>query len=199
MRKRKKTMLLLAVFLALLFLSGGGAAVTVTAQDAAGSRTEGGEDPSSGELTEEERDELQRKTEDSMLEAFDFQELEDSLVSMFPKQKISFGEIVSALTSGDLEGAGEMFLGYLSDQISYEFRYNRQNLVYMLLIALAAAVFTNFAGAFRSRQVSEISFYVLYMLLITLCLTAFRVAVEGVEERLGALTDFMQEIGRAHV
>ena len=62
----------------------------------------------------------------------------------------------------------------------------------MLLIALAAAVFTNFAGAFRSRQVSEISFYVLYMLLITLCLTAFRVAVEGVEERLGALTDFMQ-------
>ena len=192
MRKRKKTMLLLAVFLALLFLSGGGAAVTVTAQDAAGSRTEGGEDPSSGELTEEERDELQRKTEDSMLEAFDFQELEDSLVSMFPKQKISFGEIVSALTSGDLEGAGEMFLGYLSDQISYEFRYNRQNLVYMLLIALAAAVFTNFAGAFRSRQVSEISFYVLYMLLITLCLTAFRVAVEGVEERLGALTDFMQ-------
>lgn len=127
-----------------------------------------------------------------MLEAFDFQELEDSLVSMFPKQKISFGEIVSALTSGDLEGAGEMFLGYLLDQISYEFRYNRQNLVYMLLIALAAAVFTNFAGAFRSRQVSEISFYVLYMLLITLCLTAFRVAVEGVEERLGALTDFMQ-------
>lgn len=127
-----------------------------------------------------------------MLEAFDFQELEDSLASMFPKQKISFGEIVSALTSGDLEGAGEMFLGYLSDQISYEFRYNRQNLVYMLLIALAAAVFTNFAGAFRSRQVSEISFYVLYMLLITLCLTAFRVAVEGVEERLGALTDFMQ-------
>ena len=127
-----------------------------------------------------------------MLEAFDFQELEDSIVSMSPKQKISCGEIVSALTSGDLEGAGEMFLGYLSDQISYEFRYNRQNLVYMLLIALAAAVFTNFAGAFRSRQVSEISFYVLYMLLITLCLTAFRVAVEGVEERLGALTDFMQ-------
>ena len=127
-----------------------------------------------------------------MLEAFEFQALEDSLASMCPRQKISFGEIVSALTAGDLSGAGEIFLGYLSDQLSYEFRYNRQNLVYMLLISLAAAVFTNFAGAFRSRQVSEISFYVLYMLLITLCLTAFRVAVGGVEERLGALTDFMR-------
>ena len=60
MRKRKKTMLLLAVFLALLFLSGGGAAVTVAAQDAAGSRTEGGEDPSSGKLTEEEMDMIRR-------------------------------------------------------------------------------------------------------------------------------------------
>lgn len=143
-------------------------------------------------LTEEERDELQKKTESSLLEAFDFDEVEDSLAVMFPEQKTSFSEIVTMLTSGDLEGVGELFMKYLSDQVFYEFRYNRQNLVYMLLIALAAAVFTNFAGAFRSRQVSELSFYVLYMLLIALCLTAFRVAAAGVEERLGALTDFMQ-------
>ena len=143
-------------------------------------------------LTEEERDELQKKTESSLLEAFDFDEVEDSLAVMFPEQKTSFSEIVTMLTSGDLDGVGELFMKYLSDQVFYEFRYNRQNLVYMLLIALAAAVFTNFAGAFRSRQVSELSFYVLYMLLIALCLTAFRVAAAGVEERLGALTDFMQ-------
>ena len=140
----------------------------------------------------EERDELQKKTESSLLEAFDFDEVEDSLAVMFPEQKTSFSEIVTMLTSGDLDGVGELFMKYLSDQVFYEFRYNRQNLVYMLLIALAAAVFTNFAGAFRSRQVSELSFYVLYMLLIALCLTAFRVAAAGVEERLGALTDFMQ-------
>lgn len=143
-------------------------------------------------LTEEERDELQKKTESSLLEAFDFDEVEDSLAVMFPEQKTSFSEIVTMLTSGDLDGVGELFIKYLSDQVFYEFRYNRRNLVYMLLIALAAAVFTNFAGAFRSRQVSELSFYVLYMLLIALCLTAFRVAAAGVEERLGALTDFMQ-------
>lgn len=177
-------------------------AVPVTAQEetadsGTGGEAENGEADSGGAeeqegLTEEEREDLQKKTEASLLEAFDFAEVEDSLAAMFPEQKTSFSEIVSMLTSGDLEGIGELFLDYLSDQISYEFRYNRQNLVYMLLIALAAAVFTNFAGAFRNRQVSEISFYVLYMLLIALCLTAFRVAAAGVEERLGALTDFMQ-------
>ena len=35
-------------------------------------------------------------------------------------------------------------------------------------------------------------FYVLYMLLITLCLTAFRVAAQGLEENLDALVDFMR-------
>lgn len=178
--------------------------VPVTAQEetsdfGTGGEAENGEADSIGAeeqegltLTEEERDELQKKTESSLLEAFDFDEVEDSLAVMFPEQKTSFSEIVTMLTSGNLDGVGELFMKYLSDQVFYEFRYNRQNLVYMLLIALAAAVFTNFAGAFRSRQVSELSFYVLYMLLIALCLTAFRVAAAGVEERLGALTDFMQ-------
>lgn len=200
-RRTGKTVLLLMILLtAAAVLWNRAAPVTAqeeTADSGTGGAAENGEADSGGAeeqegLTEEERDDLQEKTEASLLEAFDFAEVEESLAAMFPEQKTSFSEIVSMLTSGDLEGIGALFLDYLSDQISYEFRYNRQNLVYMLLIALAAAVFTNFAGAFRNRQVSEISFYVLYMLLIALCLTAFRVAAAGVEERLGALTDFMQ-------
>lgn len=99
---------------------------------------------------------------------------------------------MSELISGDLSGLGKTFLGYLSDQIFYEFHYNRENLVYMLLVALTAAVFTNFSSAFQNRQVSEISFYVLYMLLITLCLTAFRIATQGLEQNLNGLVDFMR-------
>ena len=55
-----------------------------------------------------------------------------------------------------------------------------------------AAVFSNFAGAFQSRQISGISFYVVYMLLITLCLMSFRTAVYGISEKLESLTTFMR-------
>ena len=130
--------------------------------------------------------------EDALLSEFDFDEIEDSLRRMFPREKISFSEVVSELMSGDIAGVGKIFVEYLSDRIFYEFRYNRENLVYMLLVALTAAVFTNFAGAFQNRQVSEISFYILYMLLITLCLTAFRIATQGLEEQLDSLLDFMR-------
>lgn len=146
----------------------------------------------SAEETEGDAQEIREETENALMSEFDFDEIEDSLSGMFPQQKISFEEVLSELITGNWSGLGKTFLGYLSDRIFYEFRYNRENLVYMLMVALTAAVFTNFSSAFQNRQVSEISFYVLYMLLITLCLTAFRVAAQGLEENLDALVDFMR-------
>lgn len=137
-------------------------------------------------------DAVQEDIREALLSEFDFDEIEDSLTQMFPQEKITFGEVVSSLISGDMEETIRMFLRFLADQVSYEFDYNRKNLVYVLLVALTAAVFSSFAGAFKSRQISDISFYVMYMLLITLCLTAFRTSAEGLEERLGSLVDFMR-------
>ena len=137
-------------------------------------------------------DAVQEDIREALLSEFDFDEIEDSLTQMFPQEKITFGEVVSSLISGDMEETIRMFLQFLADQVSYEFDYNRKNLVYVLLVALTAAVFSSFAGAFKSRQISDISFYVMYMLLITLCLTAFRTSAEGMEERLGSLVDFMR-------
>ena len=146
----------------------------------------------SAEETEGDAQEIREETENALMSEFDFEEIENSLSGIFPQQKISFEEVLSELITGNWSGLGKTFLGYLSDRIFYEFRYNRENLVYMLMVALTAAVFTNFSSAFQNRQVSEISFYVLYMLLITLCLTAFRVAAQGLEENLDALVDFMR-------
>lgn len=146
----------------------------------------------SAEETEGDAQEIREETENALMSEFNFEEIENSLSGMFPQQKISFEEVLSELITGNWSGLGKTFLGYLSDRIFYEFRYNRENLVYMLMVALTAAVFTNFSSAFQNRQVSEISFYVLYMLLITLCLTAFRVAAQGLEENLDALVDFMR-------
>lgn len=142
--------------------------------------------------TDEDADAVQEEMEDALMAEFDFDEIEKSLREMFPGEKIVFRDVVSALISGDTEESGSLIIRFLSDSLLYEFRYNRGNLIYMLLIALAAAVFRNFAGAFQDRQISDISFYVLYMLLITLCLMSFRTAAQGLEDQLDMLTGFMQ-------
>lgn len=137
-------------------------------------------------------DAVENETQQKLFSEFDFTEIDDSLKKIFPEQKMGFQDLVSSLISGESENAGEMVMQFISDQLNYEFRYNKQNLAYMLLIAVIAAVFTNFSNAFQNKQVSEISFYVLYMLLITMCLNAFRIAMAGIEGHLELLLDFMR-------
>lgn len=144
------------------------------------------------ELTGEDADAVQEELEDAIMSEFDFDEIEKSLQEMFPEEKIEFRDVVSSLMSGEPEETGRLFIDFLSDMISYEFRYNWHNLVYILLISIAAAVFSNFSGAFRNKQISDISFYVLYMLLITMCLTSFQTASQGVEGRLDSVVEFMR-------
>ena len=144
------------------------------------------------ELTGEDADVVQEEIEDAIMSEFDFDEIEKSLQEMFPEEKIEFRDVVSSLMSGEPEETGRLFIDFLSDMISYEFRYNWHNLVYILLISSAAAVFSNFSGAFRNKQISDISFYVLYMLLITMCLTSFQTASQGVEGRLDSVVEFMR-------
>lgn len=149
---------------------------------------------------EETKDEdiLQQQAEDYLMDEFDFSEIEKSLKEMFPEGKITFQDVLSSLMSGDIMDTGSIFLGFLRDQISYEFDYNRRNLVYVLLAALTASVFSNFADAFKSRQISDISFYVVYILLITLCLTSFQTASLGLEQKLTMLVDFMKVLCPAY-
>lgn len=142
--------------------------------------------------TEEDLEGLQEEVQDALLSEFDFSDVEDSLKDMFPGERTGFGDVLSALMTGDIEETGSIFLSFLRDQISYEFGYNRKSLVYVLLVAITAAVFSNFAGAFQNRQISDISFYITYMLLITLCLTSFQTSAAGLEDRLGSLLDFMR-------
>ena len=137
-------------------------------------------------------DAVESGAESKLFSEFDFSEIDNSLQKIFPEEKMDFKSLVTSLIEGDGKNAGELIREFISDQFAYEFRYNRQNLAYMLLIAVIAAIFTNFSNAFQNRQVSEISFYVLYILLITMCLNAFRIAMSGIEGHLETLLDFMR-------
>lgn len=150
------------------------------------------------EAAEEEPDEIAEAMKTEILSEFDFSELDSSLREMFPGEKVTFSDIVSSLISGGIDDAGDMTAQFLKDRIAFDFLYNRKTIVYIILAALVAAVFSNFADAFQNRQISDISFYVIYMLLITLCLTAFQTAVSGLEEKMGLLTEFIRALAPAY-
>ena len=191
MRERRGVIVLIFTLVIVVFFAG--ARITEAAEE---NSAAGDADRTSG--TEEEPDEIAEAMKTEILSEFDFSELDSSLREMFPGEKVTFSDIVSSLISGGIDDAGDMTAQFLKDRIAYDFLYNRKTIVYIILAALVAAVFSNFADAFQNRQISDISFYVIYMLLITLCLTAFQTAVSGLEEKMGLLTEFIRALAPAY-
>lgn len=143
-------------------------------------------------LRAEAEDGSVEKIEEDLLRKFDFQEMDDSLEELFPEERLRFGETVMGILAGDVTFSAELFGRLVSDQLGYAFGASRENLLHIFLIAVAAAVFSNFSSIFQNRQISEISFYILYLLLIALCLNTFQLVTDWVRGGVETLTSFMK-------
>ncbi len=129
--------------------------------------------------------------EEELIGQFSFDDIDDSLKNLFPGERLRFQDVLTGVISGDLTFSGRLLSQLVADQLGYAFRSSRDNLVHMLMIAVIAAVFSNFSRVFKSRQISDISFYAMYLLLIALTLNSFQIVVEWVSEGIENLTSFM--------
>ena len=94
-----------------------------------------------------------------MISRYDFDEIDSMLEEIFPREQLGFKETLMGILSGDLDFSLQLLGELAADQLGYAFQSSRSNLIHMLLIALLAAVFSNFSKVFQSRQISDISFY----------------------------------------
>ena len=135
------------------------------------------------------------ETGEKIFSQFDFREMNQFLEKIFPNDKIEFGSFVKGVISGDLEFTLELFWKMISDQFVYELANTKTSIIHILIIVIIAAIFYNFSGVFLSEQVSEMSFYALYMLLITICLNAFRILISSALYGLGNMLEFLSLLG----
>ncbi len=149
-------------------------------------------------MTEEELSGLQAQVEKGILSELDMEEIDAVLGDIFPEKKTSFLEVLQALLDGRETVSPEVFVDYLTDTLFYVVKENRQVLLYLLLLIIVASVFSNFSNIFQNRQIAQIGFYMVYILLITLCLHSFQITVDQVSESLTNLTVFMKVLGPAY-
>lgn len=134
------------------------------------------------------------QAQETIWSQLEFDEVEEALTEIFPEEKLDFSDTVKAMISGEMDVCAETINQLLADQIGYAFRVNRQALVHMVVLMIFAAIFTNFAQVFRNKQISQIGFYVVYMLVLTLALQAFGAAISWTEDGIGHLTAFMKAL-----
>ena len=143
----------------------------------------------------DEQAELQKVAEETIWKEFEFSEIEDLLDDIFPEKKTDFQDLIKKMLSGQTEPSLQVIGEMISDQFFYEWKSSKAGMVHILLIVIVAAVFTNFSNVFQNKQISEISFYVLYLLLITIGLNSFRILIVSASENLERLIGFMKVLG----
>ena len=147
------------------------------------------------ETTEEAEAVSQEEVQDSLLQKFDFSEIDDMLAEIFPNKKLNVREVLGGLITGDLKLSFELIKQVIVDQFTYELRNSRSGMIHILLLVIVAAIFTNFSSVFKTTQVAEISFSMLYMFLITIVLNNFRILVDAASVNLQRLLEFMKLLG----
>lgn len=65
-------------------------------------------------------------------------------------------------------------------------------IVFLFVLSLISAFFSNFVNVFQNKQISSIGFYVVYLLMISVCLQAFHLTITGIETSIGQLVTFMK-------
>ena len=128
---------------------------------------------------------------DSILNDYDFDGIDESLAQIFPQEKLDFKETVRTVLSGDIRLTAGLFNRLIKEQIGYAFGGCRSNLVHMILLSLMAALFINFSNVFQNKQISEISFYVIYLMMIALAINSFQMVIDWVSNGVDMISRFM--------
>lgn len=141
-----------------------------------------------------ETENVMDRAQEIVWEQLEFAEVQEALEEIFPEEKMNFQDTLKAMISGEMDVCAETVNQLFLDQIGYALRVNRKTLVHMVVLIIFAAVFTNFAEVFQNKQISQVGFYVVYMLVLTLSLQSFGAAISWAEEGIGHLTAFMKAL-----
>lgn len=137
----------------------------------------------------------QTEAEGEIISQFEFDEIDQFINDVFPDEKMGFHTMIKGLISGETELSLKLLWDLIADQFSYEIVNTKASMVHILLLVIIAAIFHNFSGVFPNSQVSELSFYVVYIMLITICLNSFRVLVAAAVSGLANMITFLSLLG----
>lgn len=128
----------------------------------------------------------------------EYGEIENILEQILGRQ-VEFGKLVDELTrEGELFslGNGAKLLGRI---LMEQMKSHGQTISFLVLLIVSAAILSTIAGAFRNRQISEMGFYMIYLLMFLIMMRSFGVCYSLTETVIGQLIDFMKVLMPAYL
>ena len=127
-----------------------------------------------------------------LLESMDFTDIDRMMEDLFPQERMEFADAVRQIMMGNTDVGRDAIKEMLRERRFGAWEVNRKSILYLILLAIASAVFIGFSDIFQTRQVSQISFYMIYLLVMGICLASFQAASEWMANGVHTLTGFMK-------
>lgn len=122
--------------------------------------------------TEQDIDAEMEETMEGYLDELDFSEIDKMLNGQEGTDELDFRELVERMLDGEEIDKGWLFEKIFSAVFS-EVREFRGTLIQIIILCIVFAILYNFANVFENPAVTDISFYMVYILLLVLLMKSF--------------------------
>lgn len=126
------------------------------------------------------------------LEELDLEEIQHTIDELFPEKQMNFKDYVVSLMKGKTPISGDEVKKLLGALIAGELRSQKTVILRILVLAVISAVFANFVRIFEGSQISDIAFYMIYLLLFVILMKAFEELNVMAAEYIGRTLHFMK-------
>lgn len=130
---------------------------------------------------------------------YDLSGVASELQTLFPEYSFDLKQLFGQILSGDISGAVGSVLDAVLGGSIHHFIGMKSILVWVLIVGITASVISHFVDLFENRQVADLSFYFVYLLLMTLLLRCFQEAAQITIEAIGNLVSFIKIFVPAYV
>ncbi|PXV86304.1 stage III sporulation protein AE [Lachnotalea glycerini] len=134
----------------------------------------------------------------SITDSSEFNDINKSLDLLLDGDEVDFKEMIVNIIKGKEPLNVETLLQTLVNKAFGQISYVKKTILHIMIIAIAAAILNNFSSVFNNNQIADISFYVVYMLLLTVLMKSFVSVTTIAESAVNSLIEFMQSLVPAY-
>lgn len=135
---------------------------------------------------------------DQLVSDMSFSQVQTLLDEMLGEDSFSIGAALKNMINGETVFSKEAVQEFLRSLFFDRLQKERGNFFRILLLVLAAAVFSNFAAVFENSQIGDVSFYMVYLLLFTILMNSYQQLAISLGKQLEWMIQFMKGLAPAY-
>lgn len=168
---------------------------TKTAENEAAENEAAENEEETAEKSEEEvRRDAQSAAEEKLMDDMELEQMQDAVNELLGEESFSLEDALHKILSGEKLFSKEYFISLAKNLLYSNLAAERDTMIHVVLLVLLAALFSNFSNVFNNGQMGEISFYIVYMLLLASLVHSFGTLSIEISEGLTGFVTFMKAL-----